>query len=348
MDGDATISLGSKVAKSFVSQRCALVAGQTAKEVIGRVKVPNGKGGLKNYKLADLKYDIKCGYLTMSCTDSPIPTPSAGTHTSSLSSSISISPTATGDVLPARNMIQEMARVVVTPVKSTGVVTLSVKAERHADASTPDDDDDDDDDVQLVSKGKDGVRLVSKGKDLEYEDEESKEEDLSITGCADIALEEGDVQIVSDGLNALVDFPHARPNCVLHPFRSGSNIGSSIQHGSNEKYCKNCYCYVCDKLASACEQWGKHCEATHDCLSWRRERKKLRLNPKSARGSTPRCVEGAKRAGGWIAHSISCAQFLMDVQQIWPVEAPTPVGLRIAAPGLHAYQRQSLAFMLHR
>ena len=52
---------------------------------------------------------------------------------------------------------------------------------------------------------------------------------------------------------ALSDFPHARENCLERPWKPGTE----------HRHCANCYCYVCDDVASACPQWAVHCKASH-------------------------------------------------------------------------------------
>jgi hypothetical protein len=72
-----------------------------------------------------------------------------------------------------------------------------------------------------------------------------------------------DVQLVgSTGPNALADFPHARQDCVTHPF---------IQ---DEEYCANCFCFVCDIPASDCKGWDLHRKAVSTDPFWQQERQK--------------------------------------------------------------------------
>ena len=76
---------------------------------------------------------------------------------------------------------------------------------------------------------------------------------------------EGDVVLVGQlgqNINALSDFPHARENCGVYKFQSGQEI----------QRCVNCYCYVCDAIASSCMSWTRHCQATHTKQEWRKER----------------------------------------------------------------------------
>jgi len=74
------------------------------------------------------------------------------------------------------------------------------------------------------------------------------------------------------GSNALVDMPHLREHCLLHPFGDKKR---AIER------CAKCYCYVCDMLASTCPQWRSHCRAHSSKKPW--QAKKLALkNHKAA------------------------------------------------------------------
>lgn len=84
-------------------------------------------------------------------------------------------------------------------------------------------------------------------------DNDEEEEELTVIGT-------------KGGYNALVDFPHARQNCVSHPFANGNR----------QLHCDNCYCYVCDCPAADCKSWSSHCEACHDSPHWRSEREKAK------------------------------------------------------------------------
>jgi hypothetical protein len=85
-----------------------------------------------------------------------------------------------------------------------------------------------------------------------------------------------DVQFVGrSGELALVDFPHARQNCMAFAF----------SFGREQTHCPNCYCFVCDAPASTCKTWPSHCKAVHDDPKWR----KLREHERGPRkGRLPR------------------------------------------------------------
>ena len=52
---------------------------------------------------------------------------------------------------------------------------------------------------------------------------------------------------------AITNYPHARFNCLVHPFKRESSKADKI------RTCDNCYCFVCDILASDCPAWSHHC-----------------------------------------------------------------------------------------
>ncbi|XP_041640412.1 uncharacterized protein zgc:112980 isoform X2 [Cheilinus undulatus] len=48
--------------------------------------------------------------------------------------------------------------------------------------------------------------------------------------------------------------PHARYDCPIHPFMATDNeVGAPV--ADNKLFCDQCFCYICDKLASSCEMW---------------------------------------------------------------------------------------------
>nr|XP_057945681.1 uncharacterized protein zgc:112980 isoform X2 [Doryrhamphus excisus] len=47
--------------------------------------------------------------------------------------------------------------------------------------------------------------------------------------------------------------PHARYDCPIHPFTATDNCIDPVS--GNEHRCEQCFCYICDKLASTCEKW---------------------------------------------------------------------------------------------
>jgi hypothetical protein len=70
---------------------------------------------------------------------------------------------------------------------------------------------------------------------------------------ADSAADDEIELLGSNGDNALVDFPHAREDCAVWPFQVNPN-----------RFCPNCFCWVCEVRADDCNQWSKHCSETRD------------------------------------------------------------------------------------
>lgn len=164
--------------------------------------------------------------------------------------------------------------------------------------------------------------------------------------------EEEELTIVATkGQNALMDFPHSRENCASHPF--ATSINKAV-------HCSNCYCYVCDVLASECVVWSLHCNASHNDRKWRSERESAKrrvqvgLPPVADRTQTattaaPRLLSAlsatAIRAGPRPAADYSVRNLLQRLTIVHPVEMQPPVGSVFVTPLRH-YQKQSLAFMV--
>jgi hypothetical protein len=162
--------------------------------------------------------------------------------------------------------------------------------------------------------------------------------------------------IGSTGPNALSDFPHSRFNCVNFIFNDGPI-----------KFCSQCYCYVCDTLASECKTWSTHCQANHQSADWRQQRKQARAQkkapPSSSSSSTSSLVSAhVSRANTYQSYlarrarmgkgeqnlQSSLMQRVMDAcVQIYPLEIAAPTGI-LSTCKLRTYQKQSLAFMVNR
>jgi len=168
----------------------------------------------------------------------------------------------------------------------------------------------------------------------------------AIVPVAPVEDDDDEVQITGrSGDLALVDFPHSREFCVTKPFVLGKE----------SERCANCYCYVCDQLASACPEWackGMHCQAKHDDVKWQT----LRGLWKAHGGAPPAggCSSALVAGGGSNAAEdhrrqyvtrLTCDEFLDRIQQVYPREEDEPAGFP-AAFKLRPYQRQSLAYML--
>ncbi|XP_067352949.1 uncharacterized protein zgc:112980 isoform X2 [Channa argus] len=114
--------------------------------------------------------------------------------------------------------------------------------------------DDDDDDVSCSEPS---VLIV--------ELEDVKTSDVLLTQSA---LDEDLVITFSRRAEVL---PHARYDCPIHPF-TASDDEISAPVDSNQLFCDQCFCYICDKLASLCEVWcdsGRcHCNSHKRSNFW--------------------------------------------------------------------------------
>ncbi|XP_036829619.1 uncharacterized protein LOC118949698 isoform X4 [Oncorhynchus mykiss] len=128
------------------------------------------------------------------------------------------------------------------------------------------DDDDDDvsinDSVYIVEDIQNHVYPVDPSNCSRSHDPEG-EEDLVVTFC-----QRGEV------------LPHARYDCTAHTFTpTDSDVGGPIE--SNQLFCHQCFCYVCDKVASECSVWTVsgvcHCNAHKRSVFWSNKRDKVVL-----------------------------------------------------------------------
>ncbi|KAG5854507.1 hypothetical protein ANANG_G00038560 [Anguilla anguilla] len=74
--------------------------------------------------------------------------------------------------------------------------------------------------------------------------------------------------------------PHARYDCSIHLFNPMEN-NTSNPVDNNKAFCEQCFCYICDKLASECMLWSTsgicHCNAHKRSVFWKDQRDKAVL-----------------------------------------------------------------------
>ncbi|XP_030285527.1 uncharacterized protein LOC115588985 isoform X2 [Sparus aurata] len=122
-------------------------------------------------------------------------------------------------------------------------------------------DDDDDDEAYDISCSEPSVLIV--------EVEDVKKSDCAVTPSA---LDEDLVVTFSRRAEVL---PHARYDCPIHPFTATEQETGSPVPG-NQLICDQCFCYICDKLASTCVLWCYagvcHCNSHKRSNFWNNRR----------------------------------------------------------------------------
>ncbi|XP_056890777.1 uncharacterized protein zgc:112980 isoform X2 [Takifugu flavidus] len=97
------------------------------------------------------------------------------------------------------------------------------------------------------------------------EPEDSRETDTALTPST---LEEDLVVTFSRRAEVL---PHARYDCPIHPFTAEDRATDAPLAG-NQLICDQCFCYICDKLASSCVLWCQggicHCNSHKRSTYW--------------------------------------------------------------------------------
>ncbi|XP_061840553.1 uncharacterized protein [Nerophis lumbriciformis] len=91
--------------------------------------------------------------------------------------------------------------------------------------------------------------------------------------------------------------PHARYDCPIHPFTASDNCVAPVS--GNQNKCEQCFCYICDKLASTCEKWQLsqecHCNSHKKSDFWNGLRNCLLLGQLEAFKFTLSEIDGKLR-----------------------------------------------------
>uniref|UniRef100_A0A8C6TEN7 Uncharacterized protein n=1 Tax=Neogobius melanostomus TaxID=47308 RepID=A0A8C6TEN7_9GOBI len=94
---------------------------------------------------------------------------------------------------------------------------------------------------------------------------------LFIPALSERALPGSDEDLVVTFSRRADLLPHARYDCPIQPFMATECEISAPVH-NNKLICEQCFCYICDKLASQCESWSSsgvcHCNSHKRSTFW--------------------------------------------------------------------------------
>ncbi|XP_068445094.1 uncharacterized protein zgc:112980 [Clinocottus analis] len=112
-----------------------------------------------------------------------------------------------------------------------------------------------------------GTKMDSAEVIIILSDDEDCEEDISCSDLSVLIVEDvkkSDGAVPSGALDEdlVITFsrraevlPHARYDCPIHAFTAvDCEIGAPV--ADNQLTCEQCFCYICDKLASSCKMWN--------------------------------------------------------------------------------------------
>lgn len=101
--------------------------------------------------------------------------------------------------------------------------------------------------------------------------------------------EDCEIEITDSNVtNPFIDYPHQRNLCGVFPFLPLSENGNDVTR--NVLFCKNCYCKVCDKPATECQEWANHCHAC-DTPEWQLKKLDRKRQAAAASGDVI-CLDG--------------------------------------------------------
>jgi len=113
-------------------------------------------------------------------------------------------------------------------------------------ASSTDKEEDDDSDIELL----DAEAIRAEQQKQQQQATASKPAAASKTNNDDDSDEELEIM----GTTNEQKFPHNRKECLDYRYNANST-STTTGDNPNAKFCSLCYCYVCDKKASECENW---------------------------------------------------------------------------------------------
>lgn len=107
-------------------------------------------------------------------------------------------------------------------------------------------DNDDDDDIEVVDSSAYRSQIQSASASA-----------MADGGGVAAACNDNDEELEIVGTQNEQKLPHIRHDCLEFRYNANCNIagGGSGSENNNEAFCGLCYCYVCDKPASKCDNW---------------------------------------------------------------------------------------------
>ena len=128
-----------------------------------------------------------------------------------------------------------------------------------------------------------------------------------------------DDEVSCVGATGVMNLPHARMHCTRFPFNNQEPTDSS-----HSKYCSECYCWLCEVLASKCVDWCAHCQAFDRSPYWKSERRRLI----EIRTRTPLTSTATPSAGARGSSDGSAVEGTLNRLAQYLVAERSPVGIQ--------------------